>query len=38
MGMITFKSIKGVHIVTVNGEQSVFNSIGEALKYIAARY
>ena len=36
--MITFKKLKGVFIVTVNGEVRTFDTLNEALKYIAARY
>ncbi len=36
--MIKLKSLKGIHIVTVNGTPKVFATLIEALKYIAARY
>ena len=32
--MVTFKTIRGKHIVTVNGEESVFNTIRDALEFI----
>lgn len=32
--MITLKTIKGTHIVTVNGKPMVFATLLEALKYI----
>ena len=31
---MTFKSIKGIHIVTDNGKPKVFATLLEALKYI----
>ena len=36
--MITMKSNKDFHIVTVNGTPRVFATLIEALKYVAARY
>ena len=36
--MIRLKTIKRYHIVKVNGRPRVFETLTEALKYIAARY
>ena len=36
--MNTFKTTKGEHIVTIKGEPRVFDTLIDALKYIASRY